>query len=158
MNLILELKRFLHYNDIWYFHGFAPRGFTTKRQLNFVEVPSPKDETPKHIVKGRTFQVEDNGEWVRRSRVDGTLVPYLTKADWYEINESIATGDANKKLNHEKYLVVKNAMLMDDIQTAMAASLYLSLEYKTGYGIRTIEKYWAAIRRAISQTTTPLSE
>ena len=139
------IKRILHDLNLWYFPEFAPEGpqlVTVTAQT--VTPKTEREEVETVTVKGLQYKINEDESWERYRPGDGILEHDITQRDEHEMEEH--------DLDRDKYVLVKACLC--ERMTAEEASAYLSDTYGRGYKIRTVQKYWASIRRAAGLSPT----
>lgn len=139
----------MHDLGLWYFPEFAPPGPAPVPVRVPVRTQEPEEHVDTHTVKGRQYRIESDGSWEIHKPGTGTLTKNITARDEDEIR--------THGLDRQKYHLIKSCMVED--MTAPEASAYLTEAYgtgkkKRGYGQRTVDEYWAAIRRAAGLSPT----
>jgi len=143
----MNLKRFIHDIGLWTFPEFAPEGPQQKAIETRPRVKAKDDNVELHTIKGRTFKVQEDHSWERYAP-KGTRMDGLSQAD-----EEVLARESG--LFRDKYILVKTCMY--ERMTQKEASEYLTLEHGRGYGLRTVQKYWKAIKAA-DEKTSPIGK
>ncbi len=134
----MNWKRIIHEIGLWTFPEFAPEGPQRSDRETRPRTTTKDDNVELHTVKGRTFEVQEDHSWERYTP-KGTRMDGLTKAD-----EEVLVRESG--LFRDKYIQVKTCMY--ERMTQKETADYLTQEHGRGYKIRTIQKYWKAIKNA----------